>query len=369
MSHQEGLGSSARARIYDITGLQVQHLLAKLDVLLEYLPFPLPLEEILSPGDFTQGEASGGKHTFQEASILGHLRRIGVIGNDLTTTARKRAIELGAGTGRLSDRLSRVTQASLDHILIDRQEFSEAQTRDRILRARAKSRNHNPCPMIERIVLDIASLDLDDYLLDDDRSCFCMSKHLCGPACDLAIASLGRLKCNRLPVCAVATCCHYLCTWESFSGKDFWISLGLSEDDFLVAVSASQWASLKSAKKMNQDVPVNTSCLLYHSQTHLGQLSEAAETAASALHASDNGIARVITPSEEFEKSFSREEKVALGITLKQILDLARAARLQEMGYDVRLVRYTTRSLEDRLLVATPKTESRIKRKACGSET
>jgi hypothetical protein len=60
-----------------------------------------------------------------------------------------------------------------------------------------------------------------------------------------------------------------------------------------------------------------------------------------------------LAPSDEFEKSFSNAEKGSLGIKLKQLLDLARAAQLQELGYTVELVRYTTRSIEDRLIVAS----------------
>ena len=57
--------------------------------------------------------------------------------------------------------------------------------------------------------------------------------------------------------------------------------------------------------------------------------------------------------SSEFERTFPRDEKIRLGRQVKCMLDYSRAAALQgELGYSVRLVRYTTRSVEDRLLVA-----------------
>ena len=125
MSHQDNPSAGSRTRISNVTGLQVQKLLAKLEVISRYIPLELELHEILSSDDFTVGEVSGnntddgggsggggGKHVLQEASIIGHLRWIGALKDDTT-----RAIELGAGTGRLSDRLQRVTNASLDHIL------------------------------------------------------------------------------------------------------------------------------------------------------------------------------------------------------------------------------------------------------------
>jgi hypothetical protein len=174
MSHDhDGLGQSTKTRIHKITGLQVQQLLAKLDVIRTHLPFldSLELHEILSSNDDVTSGEDTGKHVLQEASILGHLRRIGAL-----TTTTTCAIELGAGTGRLSDRLQRVTNASLDHILIDRQDFAENQCRDRVLRARVADPKVKQKRRIERVVVDIASLNLQDYCTSS--SCLCMSKHL-----------------------------------------------------------------------------------------------------------------------------------------------------------------------------------------------
>eukprot|EP00978_Attheya_sp_CCMP212_P037545 scaffold178141_cov35-Attheya_sp.AAC.1 len=56
--------------------------------------------------------------------------------------------------------------------------------------------------------------------------------------------------------------------------------------------------------------------------------------------------------SQEFEHTFSRQEKASLGVQLKQLLDLSRVSRLQELGYVVELIRYTTQSVDDRLLLA-----------------
>jgi hypothetical protein len=364
MSHQEGIGSSARTRIHDITGEQVQALLAKLDVLWETLPLPLRQEELLSPEFYTPGEAAGGKHVLQEASILGHLKRIGALNDDAT-----RAIELGAGTARLSDRLSRV--ALMDHVLIDRQEFSPVSCRDRQLLARLAKQHSTH--IVERVTADIASLDLDKYLAP---KCLCLSKHLCGPACDLAIGSLERVSPpSRRPPCAIATCCHYLCTWETFSGKKFWETMGLTEEDFVVVVAASQWASVNkkqkkttpldndkkdveepSKKKLKNGMETDTKPLDNTTTTTtcwLADLDEIANTAKSRLGSNSKATARAMISSEEFERTFSRTEKSTLGWKLKQLLDLCRAARLQELGYKVDLVVYTTRSLEDRLLVAS----------------
>jgi tRNA:m4X modification enzyme len=358
MSHQQdGLGSTARNRICNITGTQVQKLLAKLDVLLPFLPMmPLPLHEILHSNDFyTNGEASGGKHVFQEASILGHLRRIHALDESSSSSSSIKvvAIELGAGTARLSDRLQRFTNATLDHVLIDRQAFKPNQSRDRNMRARSRRKDS-----VTRVVVDIASLDLNEYYLaPNEQSTLCMSKHLCGEASDLALASMSRVSPPMLrPSCALATCCHYLCTWDSFVGKDFWKKLGLTEDDFVVCCAASQWASLDKKRSLEEATGNGTEIPETHDNNTdairpLPNLLQVAQVAAAALACAP--VNPPLAPSAEFEKSFSKAEKGSLGIKLKQLLDLARAAQLQELGYTVELLRYTTRSIEDRLIVAS----------------
>ena len=365
------LGKRSRRKVHEITGIQVQRLIAKLSIINPFLP-RIALWEILIDQDYNEpGEANndGGKHVLQEASIIGHLRRINALSD---TTVR--AIELGAGTGRLSDRLQRSTNARLDHVLIDRQEFAPNHCRDRILKARCAKVNCNGkgIPIIKRIVVDIGLLKLQDYIVKEDeptpttsaRKTLCCSKHLCGPACDLALQSLQRCAIHSHrqslspPPSAIATCCHYLCTFESFVGRDFWKGLGLTQEDFMVATAVSQWSSLQPSKKKkkqstkeensNDQVPQPPSL----GSTILPNLFSLAKRAKEALEKEIPSLEKDFVPSEEFEKTFTRQEKAKLGMQLKELLDLSRAASCQQMGYEkVELIRYTTRSVEDRLLL------------------
>ena len=358
MSHHAGssggakdLGKSARSRIHEITGAQVQRLLRKLDAISPHLPqlSSLPMQELTSPGDYmytpgevaagSKGDAGMGKHVLQESSILGHLRRM--IGKfDDTTTA----IEFGAGTGRLSERLQRCTGHKMRHVLIDRQSFAPNQCRDNAMRSRATGKGS-----VERITGDIADFRLGEHCSDQ---CLCMSKHLCGPACDLAITALGGkdVPRGRSPSFAFATCCHYLCTWESFAGRNYWIRLGFDEEEFEVAVAASQWYSLKGGKsKKNNEENMSTSTSNQYSQKDLIAIIDEAGEAVKGL---SEAMLRPSMSSEEFERAFPREEKAKLGGMVKRLLDLLRIAKLQELGYAyTELVLYTTRSIENRLLV------------------
>ena len=386
---QDGLGRNSRSKIHDITGEQVQRLIAKLDVISKFLP-QVQFQEILSSQDYIPGEASvdnhgeeGGKHVLQEVSIIGHLRRIGAL-NDETS----RAIELGAGTARLSDRLQRSTKARLDHIMIDRQEFAKSSCRDRHLFARYKKlaetereegKEETTAPVIERVVVDIGSLKLEQYFDECNgklgKRTLCMSKHLCGPACDLTLDALSRSVRNSglcpPPPTAIATCCHYLCTFDSFSGKDFWNAIGLSEEDFTVATVVSQWASLQGKNKKpadggiveqhhssaatndSLDSPPQSKSLDDSKRRALPDLFSVAVEAKRYLEQATPSLEQGFIPSKEFERKFTKEEKSQLGIRIKQLFDLSRAAFCQQqVGYkNTELVLYTTRSTENRLLV------------------
>ena len=313
--------------------------------------------------------AGMGRHVLQESSILGHLRRIGAFDNidddgvSFQQQKQQIAIEFGAGTGRLSERLQRCTKQGMRHILIDRQEFTPNQCRDGAMRNRAAD-TCNGESSVERITGDIADFRFGEYCFSKvdgyngnspkSTICnfFCMSKHLCGPACDLAIEALGGddVPCNSRPPFAFATCCHYLCTWESFSGKDYWLRLGLTEEDFEVAVAASQWYSMKGGKKKNQDVTEGSRNGPGQEEISQNDLISVFDNTGQVLKNLDDAL-RPSMPSKDFEQTFAREEKAELGCTVKRLLDLSRVARLQEMGYKAELVLYTTRSIENRLLV------------------
>lgn len=337
-------GRSAPTRVIAVTGTQVQSLLWKLHVVLPCLP-TLPLQEL--EDDELPEQNERGKHVLQEASIIGHLASIGALGPRTSL-----AIELGAGTGRLSDRLHRVTGGRLDHVLVDRQQFKPLALRDRHMRARIRH-DKNAEVSVQRVVDDIAYFDFNVYSTTTDCCQLCMSKHLCGPACDLAIVALGKTPPDQRPLCCLATCCHYLCTWDNFSGRQFWLALGLDKQDFCVAVATSQWASMR--RKLSKKTTVGKAIAGAQNATDtdgwLPDLSRVADAVSTKLQ--ESVPLPPFVASDEFERTFSRHDKIVLGMKAKELLDFARAAHLQqELGYRVKLVKYTTRSLEDRLLVA-----------------
>ena len=410
-----GTGRAAPSRITAATGIEVQRLRWKLDLVLQALP-PLPLEELLDDGQATKTSRRrpgqvGGKHWQQEVSIVGHLARIGGL-SDPTTVA----VELGAGTARLSERLQQMTGARFSHVLVDRQQFKGRACSDHAMRKRASPSGQPsdaPPDAVVRLVKDIAAFDFAA-----DRRQLCISKHLCGPACDLAVEALRRAPPHRRPPCCLATCCHYLCRWDDFSGRPFWEACGLDEEEFRAAVATSQWACMQPEPEPcaapNQEAAPQESqwtCMLPKldvsdgtaalpvatmlasaeatastkatasaeaaalakaaassvgmqgdaSLPNLGAISEPSRWLPDLFELARSARMRLISgppppafmDSAEFERTFPRKEKIRLGRHVKCMLDYSRAAALQrELGYSVRLVRYTTRSVEDRLLVA-----------------
>jgi tRNA:m4X modification enzyme len=201
---------------------------------------------------------------------------------------------------------------------------------------------------VQRIVGDIANLDLGQYCQETQR-CICMSKHLCGPACDLAISALERVGSSLRPPFAFATCCHYLCRFDVFAGKEYWLRLGLNEEDFEVAVTASQWYSLR--KKCDAQFDHHDDTNISAGYTDFEKLINIASTALKEHGSCDPCDA--LMSSEEFERSFSREDKSKLGEDVKRLLDMLRVAKLQQLGYKAKIVLYTDKSIENRLLVGS----------------
>jgi hypothetical protein len=410
--------------------------------------------------DNNTNEKYQGKHGKQEESIVEHLLQSirptssiteGILlshGNDSFCTCcnhdindeSTHAIEYGAGNARLSERLQQATHGRWSHTMIDRKQFRPLSTRDRYLQSQMQqfqrqcnigntvdcSITHhrtigttnmsNRMVTIERIVDDIANYDIpiprsptkanddgdDPYGIPNRTRICCLSKHLCGSACDLAIASLSRaidaVSNDKDPFlifgpCCFVTCCHYLCTWETFGleSQRFWTTIGLDVHDFITAAAVSQWASMKPSSETQSSTSTIAkidslqACEAIHESEqferdpHRNEHYETASDPTINVKKENGGwivdlfqIAHKVcsqlaaapaqqTPAStgtflsslEFEGTYSRDEKIRLGQRVKILLDLARAAWLQQLGYRVKVVKYTTNSLEDRLLVAS----------------
>eukprot|EP00295_Goniomonas_pacifica_P022618 CAMPEP_0175940168 /NCGR_PEP_ID=MMETSP0108-20121206/23647_1 /TAXON_ID=195067 ORGANISM="Goniomonas pacifica, Strain CCMP1869" /NCGR_SAMPLE_ID=MMETSP0108 /ASSEMBLY_ACC=CAM_ASM_000204 /LENGTH=210 /DNA_ID=CAMNT_0017264591 /DNA_START=15 /DNA_END=647 /DNA_ORIENTATION=+ len=164
-----------------------------------------------------------------------------------------------------------------------------------------------------------------------------VSKHLCGGATDLSLRCLansaGRDSTFRWHGVAIATCCHGLCDWDTYIGKEFWLEQGLSAEEFMALKKLTSWGTCGAGREAGQaaDLP--------------------AEGAAVEHAAAPEATEEVV---EGPLAALSAEERCALGRRIKSLIDAGRAAWLRRQGFRVELVRFCdpTVSPENTLLLA-----------------
>jgi tRNA:m4X modification enzyme len=212
-------------------------------------------------------KSGGSRHLQQQASIVGHLRRIGALETlavaadeetmtsiNRDTTLQRTVIELGAGrgvTGLVVAGVSAGAGVKTKLIMVERG-GSRARA-DTVLRnAPKESKTTYPLDLLsiewERIQCDIAHVDLSSVVMskgedshDEEFSekkkqktskpLVVVAKHLCGVGTDLALKSLEPLK-DQLSACIFATCCHGVCSWSGFVGRDYLRAAMEKDDDF-----------------------------------------------------------------------------------------------------------------------------------------
>ena len=239
----------------------------------------LSAPELQSPGQLSEAvsayhlKSGGPRHLRQQASLVGHLRRIGALppmsaetptdeqsagtklgGNDTMV------LEVGAGRGILGVLVAGISAAhglqqpsSTRLIMVER--AGSTSKADRILRKagvpsltsmtptggpkqddRHTSKYLNICALSgwERVPCDLSHVDMTKLLRMREQGAspasrvqkssvdrvVVVAKHLCGAGTDLALKSLEPVA-PCLSACVMATCCHGLCTWHDYVGRDY----------------------------------------------------------------------------------------------------------------------------------------------------
>lgn len=175
--------------------------------------------------------SGGSRHVLQQASLLGHLRRIGAFG----ATKRRCIIELGAGRGMSGLIVAAASSGSgvpTELILVERS--GTRGKADKILRNFTPKKTAYPFDLKsvgwQRVQCDIAHVDLESLMnhpkTEDQQvngvsteEVVVIAKHLCGVGSDLALKSLYPIR-SRITACIFATCCHGVCSWSGYVGRD-----------------------------------------------------------------------------------------------------------------------------------------------------
>ena len=303
-------------------------------------------------------------------------------------------IEFGCGTAKLSEVVQQHC-GGMRHILIDRQDqFAKQHTRvrDRAMMARSGVENDNSIIRRTMDIQDLANLrefhqfdgshdnGNDDTEVSEtahvngatsssssslplsSEAVVAIAKHLCGPATDYTCRAV------RDEYLAIATCCHYRCEWND-TFASFCEKVGLTPRDFTVLTVVSQWATIKTRtrkrpndtdKTDNQDDGKITKEPSSSSSTPMTAPLQPFQSPLPELPTlSPNVREDEFIDSKTFEQTLPRDDKIRLGKRCKLFLDVARAYSLERKGYHVKLLRYTTLSLEDHLLLAVPRQHSK----------
>ncbi|CAM9211700.1 unnamed protein product [Ectocarpus sp. 12 AP-2014] len=230
-----------------------------------------------------------GRHVLQQASLVGHLflftaflatcrglvgpTGAGGHGGHGENGPSVLHVEMGAGKGTLGQSIATAFPGS-DVTMVERSS----------VRRKAENRLEG---VSTRARIDIRDLDMGGLpsltAEGDDRPVVAVAKHLCGVATDLALRRDAMLTLpprrerrdahdsghvgnddptaapaaatTRVGGVAIATCCHHVCNWRDYVGRDFLMQQGFSARDFEAMRRISAWISLEpdaGARKNNR---------------------------------------------------------------------------------------------------------------------
>ncbi len=246
---------------------------------------------------------SGGEHhTTQIASLIGHLRQMGFFQrqtqqptSSTTDTAKTAAtvddedndvplviMEMGAGRGMFGLTAAGVANASgLDthFFMVDR--AGSRSKAEKAFRNLKKTTDRSYLKLDEvnwcRLCCDVSHVNLPVVLERDETyskaRILVIAKHLCGAGTDLALKSLIPIR-EKINACLIATCCHGICSWEHYVGRDILRrvmegqesdddidgslpSFGPEEFDLLRRWSGATVATRTGKRKLGEETPFN----------------------------------------------------------------------------------------------------------------
>jgi len=202
-------------------------------------------------------KAGGPRHLHQIASILGHIRREGLFPTKKSTSSSNPLIvEMGAGRGMTGLVVAGSVAASLGHInssakvrlcLVERSGTrGKAETRVRTAEGKHSKGDCLRLDQVDvtRVKCDLAHVDMSAALPRSKHSnTLVVAKHLCGAGTDLALKSLRNI--GAIDGFVMATCCHGLCTWNEFVGRNCFLDLFCSEIGGLSTFGENEFNLLK----------------------------------------------------------------------------------------------------------------------------
>jgi len=263
-----------------------------------------------------RAKSGGPKHVTQLASLVGHIRKLEVLPHDPLTVPAKKGrtsnsvtfLEMGAGRGMLGLTAAGVAAASgipTELIMVER--TGARSKADKVFRTSNDKGEDGTYLKLDtvkwsRIESDLAHVSLPK-ILDKSQGTdgtkndvVIIAKHLCGAGTDLALKSMESIP-GRVHSCLMATCCHGLCDWKLYVGRDA-LRTAMATENFQFSPEhfelMRQWcaASVAGQTKKSED----------------GQQTESVDADGGGLVIDDDDEAEhpVSTTEEEVEASSNR---------------------------------------------------------------
>lgn len=163
-------------------------------------------------------------------------------------------------------------------------------------------------------------------------------KHLCGAATDFTLRCAQQNLQHSTGVLrglAIATCCHHRCTWQHYVNQPFFERLGFSPEEFELISWMTGWA-------------------LCGHEAPPGATTEPQAATSPCFPAAD-GCTDATEPDVTDGGGISRSQRIDIGQKCKALIDQGRLEWLQESGFQAESVLYVPSDVsgENRLLVAT----------------
>ena len=215
--------------------------------------------------------AGGPRHLRQIASILGHVRYEGLISTtDVEPEEDSLIIEVGAGRGMTGLVVAGAMGASMEnddakvHLCLVERSGTRGKAESRVRMSKG-TQLKDDCLRLDRVNVsrvrcDLAHVDMTKALgahqtSTDFSKTVVIAKHLCGAGTDLALMSIRNLA--SIDGCVFATCCHGLCNWNDYVGRNCLLSLFCSKTGGLTSFGENQfnlikrWASASVERRPN----------------------------------------------------------------------------------------------------------------------
>lgn len=309
-------------------------------------------------GIMAQIEANGwahaqGRHVVQQASIVSHLHRRGLLDGETT------AVELGAGRGslglavKLAFPLAALVMVERSGVKFKSDKWLRKMETEGNANANASGNADaaSASSSFRRLRMDLRHLYIQGLDLPAEGRLAFVGKHVCGVATDLSLRAVAIFLRERSAGASVssssspppppavgvgiACCCYHVCRWDDYVGKEVWEEeFGWGRAEFEVVQRCACWVSSCYGEMNNSGGSSSTKKEGASGEDQPPQQQHGDEAPEHTLPEEGAG---------GYGRGLSTEEKLAIGTACKRLVDYGRLEFLRRacgVGVEGEIVTY-----------------------------